>query len=47
MAESVTQMNVSKEDIQEAERLELDVHTMMRLVDLIFLCREERKDIPS
>lgn len=47
MAESVNQKNISREDIKEAERLEMDVQTMMRLVDLIFLCREGGTDIPS
>lgn len=47
MAESVTQKNITREDIQEADKLEMDVQTMMRLVDLIFLCREDKPDIPS
>lgn len=38
---------IRDEDIRDAERLEMDVNTIMRLVDLIFLCREEKKDIPS
>ena len=38
---------VSPEDIQEAERIEMDVQTIMRLVDLIFLCKDDDKDIPS
>ena len=33
--------------IQEAEKLEMDAGTIMRLIDLIFLCRDETKDIPS
>lgn len=33
--------------IQEAEKLEMDAGTIMRLIDLIFLCRDEKKDIPS
>jgi len=47
MRESVTQKNITQEDIKEAESLEMDVKTLMRLVDLIFLCRDEHKDIPS
>ena len=47
MRESIAQRNVTEKDIQEAEKLELDVQTILRLVDLIFLCREEGKDIPS
>lgn len=38
---------VSPEDIQDAERIEMDVQTIMRLVDLIFLCKDEHIDIPS
>lgn len=38
---------VSPEDIQEAESIEMDVQTIMRLVDLIFLCKDEHIDIPS
>lgn len=38
---------VSPADIQEAERIEMDVQTIMRLVDLIFLCKDDHKDIPS
>lgn len=40
-------VNVSPADIQEAERIEMDVQTIMRLVDLIFLCKDDHKDIPS
>lgn len=40
-------VNVSPADIQEAERIEMDVQTIMRLVDLIFLCKDEHIDIPS
>lgn len=47
MRESVTQKSIRPEDIQEAEKLEMDIQTLMRLVDLIFLCKDETKDIPS
>ncbi|MCQ2219851.1 MAG: hypothetical protein MJZ12_00575 [Prevotella sp.] len=47
MRESVTQKNITQEDIKEAESLEMDVKTMLKLIDLIFLCRDEHKDIPS
>lgn len=47
MRESVAQRNVSQEDIKEAEELEMDVKTIMRLVDLIFLFKDEQKEIPS
>lgn len=47
MRESVAQRNVSQEDIKEAEELEMDVKTIMRLVDLIFVCKEDKKEIPS
>ena len=40
-------VSVSPTDIQEAERIEMDVQTIMRLVDLIFLCKDEHIDIPS
>lgn len=40
-------VSVSPADIQEAEKKEMDVSTIMRLIDLIFLCRDEKKDIPS
>ena len=40
-------VSVSPVDIQEAERIEMDVQTIMRLVDLIFLCKDEHIDIPS
>ena len=46
MRETITQSNVTEDDIQEAEELEMDVQTIMRLVDLIFLCKDT-KDIPS
>lgn len=46
MGENVNQ-HITPEDIKEAEYLEMDVKTMMRLVDLIFLCQEDRKEIPS
>lgn len=38
---------ITDEDIRDAERLEQDIQTIMRLVDLIFLFRDEHKDIPS
>lgn len=47
MRESVTQKIITEENVKEAESLEMDVQTMLRLVDLIFLCRDEHKDIPS
>ena len=47
MRESIAQRNVTEKDIQEAEKLELDVQTILRLVDLIFLCKDESKEIPS
>lgn len=47
MNRGTNQINITKEDIQEAEKLELDVQTIMRLVDLIFLCKDESNEIPS
>lgn len=47
MRESIAQRNVTEKDIQEAGKLELDVQTIMRLIDLIFLFKDEQKEIPS
>lgn len=47
MRESVICDRITESEIREAEMLELDVQTILRLVDLIFLCRDESKDIPS
>ena len=47
MNRETNQINITKEDIQDAEKLEMDAGTIMRLIDLIFLCRDETKDIPS
>lgn len=47
MRESVTQKRITPEDVKEAERIEMDTETIMKLVDLIFLCRDESKVIPS
>lgn len=47
MRETIAQRKVTEKDIQEAEKLEMDVKTIIRLVDLIFLCKDEHKDIPS
>ena len=47
MRESVTQKSITPEDIRDAERIEMDTETIMKLVDLIFLCRDESKVIPS
>lgn len=47
MNRGTNQINITKEDIQEAEKLELDVQTIMRLIDLIFLCKDESKEITS
>lgn len=38
---------VTPEDIQEAEKLEMDVRTILRLIDLIFLCKDDSNEIPS
>lgn len=38
---------VTQEDIQEAERLELNPETILKLVDLIFLCKDESNEIYS
>lgn len=46
MSQIVTE-RITQADIEEAEKLELDVDTIMRLVDLIFLCKDNSKEIPS
>lgn len=46
MSQSVTQ-NLRPEDIQEAERLELNPDMILKLIDLLFLCRDESNDIVS
>lgn len=45
--ESITQQRITEKDIQDAEKVEMDVQSMMRLIDLIFLCKDEKKEIPS
>lgn len=48
MDECVTgTVKVSNEDVREAERVEMDINAIMRLVDLIFLSRDDSHDIPS
>lgn len=44
---SITQERITQEDIQEAEQKEMDINVIMRLVDLMFLFKDETKDIPS
>ena len=38
---------LSQEDHLHAENLELDVRTILRLIDLIFLCKDDLNEIPS
>lgn len=45
--ESITQQRITEKDIQDAEKVEMDVQSMMRLIDLIFLCKDDKKEIPS
>lgn len=47
MRETITQQRITGDDIREAEELAMDMGTIMRLIDLIFLCKDETKDIPS
>lgn len=47
MTETVTQKSVTEEDIRYAESLENNMELMLRLIDIIFLGREEGRDIPS
>jgi len=44
---SLAQERITPEDIHEAETKEMDMETIMKLVDIIFLCRDENKVIPS
>lgn len=47
MAESVNEIKVTDQMIKEAERIENNGELMLALVDLIFMGREDRKDLPS
>lgn len=47
MAESVNDIKVTDQMIKEAERIENNGELMLALVDLIFMGREDRKDLPS
>lgn len=38
---------ISPEDIRDAQKIEQDPQALMRLIDMIFLVRDETKDIPS
>ena len=40
-------VNVTEEDIREAERIEDDPKKILALIDLIFMYEENRKVIPS
>ena len=45
--ERITHQRISENDIQEAEKIEMDVQSIMRLIDLIFLCKDDKTEIPS
>ena len=47
MAESVTQRNITEDDIREAEELSEDVMRLLRLIDLIHLCKDDGEEIYS
>ena len=40
-------INISEEDIREAERIENDPQKILALIDLIFLFEDNKKVIPS
>lgn len=40
-------VNVTEEDIREAERIENDPQKILALIDLIFLFEDNKKVIPS
>lgn len=40
-------VNITEEDIREAERIENDPQKILALIDLIFLFEDNKKAIPS
>lgn len=40
-------VKVTDEQVKEANRLENNPEMMLRLIDLLFLGREDKRDIPS
>lgn len=46
MQQRQSKINVTPDDVQEAERIEQDPMKMLLLIDLLFMDRE-REDIPS
>lgn len=40
-------VNLTEDDYRDAEKLEEDIETILRLIDLIFLTKENKKEIPS
>ena len=40
-------VNITEEDIREAERIENDPQKILALIDLIFLFEDNKKSIPS
>lgn len=41
------EINLSEADIKEAERIENDPKKILALIDLIFMCEDNKKIIPS
>lgn len=41
------EINLSEDDIKEAERIENDPKKILALIDLIFMCEDNKKVIPS
>lgn len=40
-------INLSEEDLRDAERIEDDPKKILALIDLIFMCEDNKKIIPS
>lgn len=45
--EDMEEINLSEADIKEAERIENDPKKILALIDLIFMCEDNKKIIPS
>lgn len=41
------ELNVTPEDVRKAESIENDPEKMLLLIDLLFLCQEEKDSLPS
>ena len=45
--DKIANINLSEDDIQEADRIENDPQKILALIDLIFLFEDNKKVIPS